>query len=234
MARTGERRRQAASRPSWSRRTRPASPSARRRRRWAGTRSPRARCIFEDVRVPVANRSARRAGLQDRHGGARRRAHQHRRLLARRRAGGARQGPRLRGRAQGVRPPHRRLPGAAVQARRHGDRAGGGAHVPVARGRGARRQGDPTRPSSAPWPSASPPTPASRSPTRRCSCTAATATSPTTAREDRARPARAPDPRRHQRDHAGDRGARPDRAGQPVASEPGVLGTDRLKRRGRP
>jgi alkylation response protein AidB-like acyl-CoA dehydrogenase len=33
----------------------------------------------------------------------------------------------------------------------------------------------PKRPSTAPWPSGSPPTPVSRSPTRRCSCTAATA-----------------------------------------------------------
>ena len=44
------------------------------------------------------------------------------------------------------------------------------------RGRRARRQARRTRRSCAPWPSASPPTPASRSPTRRCSCTAATAT----------------------------------------------------------
>jgi hypothetical protein len=35
---------------------------------------------------------------------------------------------------------------------------------------------------AAPWPSASPPMPASRSATRRCSCTAATATSGTSAR----------------------------------------------------
>ena len=39
--------------------------------------------------------------------------------------GGARQGARLHGRAQGVRQTARRLPGAAVQARRHGDRARG-------------------------------------------------------------------------------------------------------------
>ena len=45
-----------ASRPWWSRRTRPGSPSARRRRRWAGTRSRPRAVIFEDARVPVANR----------------------------------------------------------------------------------------------------------------------------------------------------------------------------------
>ena len=62
-----------------------------------------------DLRGRAACPAANRLGagghrLQDRHGGPRRRPAQHRRLLARRRAGGARQGARLHGRAQGVRP----------------------------------------------------------------------------------------------------------------------------------
>jgi alkylation response protein AidB-like acyl-CoA dehydrogenase len=43
--------------------------------------------------------------------------------------------------------------------------------------------------------------------TSACSCMAATAISPITGSKTGARPARAPDPRRHQRDHAPDRGA---------------------------
>ena len=46
---------------------------------------PTAAVIFENCKVPVANRLARRP-LQDRHGGARRRAHQYRRLFIGRRA----------------------------------------------------------------------------------------------------------------------------------------------------
>ena len=42
--------------------------------------------------------------------------------------------------------PSRRIPGAAVPARRHGDRTRGRAHLPVARGGGARRKATPTRP----------------------------------------------------------------------------------------
>ena len=50
------------------------------------------------------------------------------------------------------------------------------ARLMVRRGAAALDATRPQRhPATAPWPSGSPPTPASRSPTRRCSCTAATA-----------------------------------------------------------
>ena len=69
-----------------------------------------------------------------------------------------------------------RIPGAAIPARRHGYCARSIADVFVAGGGGARPQGRERHRSFAPWPSVSPPTPVLTSPTRRCSCTAATAT----------------------------------------------------------
>ena len=120
---------------------------------------------------------------------------------------------------------HRRLPGAAVQARRHGDRA---------RMRRAPSSGAPPRRSTP------------RRSMRRKLCAMAKrvatdiglrgrqrgAADPRRLRlsrrlrhrEDRARPARPPDPRRHQRDHAGDRGARPRRDGA-TRREPRRSGT---------
>ena len=53
---------------------------------------------------------------------------------------GARQGDRLHARAQGVRPAHRRFPGAAIPGRRHRDFARDGALDAVARGERARRK----------------------------------------------------------------------------------------------
>ncbi len=85
---------------------------------------PTRQVIFENCKVPAANLiGAEGHGLQVRHERARRRTRQHRRLLARRRVVGARQGAPIPVRAQGLRQEHRRVPGHAVQDRRHGDRA---------------------------------------------------------------------------------------------------------------
>ena len=143
---------------------------------------------FDDCRVPVANRiGAEGDGLQVRHGRARRRPAQHRRLLAGRGAGRAGRAllPDMRERRRSA--AARRFPGAAVPARRHGDRARRGAADGATARRPARRRSPDATLFSAPWPSGSPPTSASRSPTRRCSCMAATATSGTTGSRDRAR-----------------------------------------------
>ena len=139
--------------------------------------------IFEDCRVPAHKIGSGGEGhrLQDRDGGARRRPAQHRRLLARRRAIGARQGARLHEGAQGLRQTARRIPGAAIPARRHGDRARGGAHAALARRRRARRASTRSDQALRHGQARSPPTPASTSPTRRCNCSAAMAISPNTA-----------------------------------------------------
>ena len=167
---------------------------------------PTALVSFDGCRVPVAQPDRRgRRGLQDRHARAGRRPGQHRRLLAGRGAGLPRAGDGPPAGAAPVRPEAGRLPGAAVPAGGHGDRAGGGAADGASRGRELWTPAPPMPRCTAPWPSASPPTPASRWSTRRCSCMAATATSRTIGIERY--PARlpgAPDPRRHQRDHAGD------------------------------
>ena len=138
---------------------------------------PTAAVIFENCKVPVANRLGPGGPwLQDRDDGARRRAHQHRRLLAGRRARLPRDGVALRRRAQAVRQAAGRLPGDAVQAGRHGDRARRGAADDLARGV---RCSTPSRPRPRrppPWASASPPTWASAWSTTRCNCMAATAT----------------------------------------------------------
>ena len=64
---------------------------------------------------------------------------------------------------------HRRFPGPAVPSRRHGDGAGGGAHLPVARRLRARRQGARAGQLCA-MAKRFGTDAASRSPTRRCSC----------------------------------------------------------------
>ena len=79
------------------------------------------------------------------------------------------------GRPQGLRPDDQPVPGAAVQAGRHGDRAAGGARAALHRRLEARPQGAGCRRNGRRWPSASSPTPASPSPTMRCSCSAAMA-----------------------------------------------------------
>ena len=88
-------------------------------------------------RGPRARRQPRRRrgrGLPHRHDGPRRRAPEHRRLLARRRAALPRRGRHLHQGPQAVRPADRRLPGDAVHARRHGDRAAGRALSALRRG----------------------------------------------------------------------------------------------------
>ena len=154
--------------------------------------------------------SARRGrrGLQHRDEGARRRAHQHRDLLGRHGAGRARCGARA------------TCTSASSSAKRSRSfQALQFKLADMATELVAARQmvrlaackldaGVPTPAPIARWPSASPPTSASTSATRRCSCTAATATSSELpAGTARARRARAPDPRRHQRNHARDRRA---------------------------
>ena len=112
--------------------------------------------MFENARVPVANRLSEEgvgfkiamAGLD---GG--------RLNIAACSLGGAqtgaRQGARLHEGAQGLRQAPRRIPGAAVPARRHGDRARGRAHASC----GAQRRRSTARirtpPCCARWPSAS-------------------------------------------------------------------------------
>src|SRR5262245_14518040 len=118
---------------------------------------PTAMVIFEDCRVPVANRLgeegegfriammgleggrpnisayATGGGVQDGDVGARWRPAQYFRLLAGRRARLPRGGPRPYAGAPAIRPASGRFSGAAVQARRHGDRARRGAADGVAR-----------------------------------------------------------------------------------------------------
>ena len=138
---------------------------------------PTAMVIFEDCRVPLDHRiGARGRGLQDRDAGAGRRADQHRRLRARRGARLLRASARPSAGAPAVRPPPGRVPGAAVPACRHGDRARGGPADGLSRGGRARPQGRRTPRWPARWPSASRPTSPSRCATTPCSCTAATGT----------------------------------------------------------
>ena len=165
-----------------SRRTRPASPSARNEKKMGWNAQP---TRAGDLRgLPRARREPAR----------RRRASASRSPWPASTAGGSTSAPArsaarrrrstrrcLHERAQGVRQAHRRFPGAAVRARRHGDRAGSGAHLPVARGRRARRQGARRDAALRHGQALRAPMSASRSPTTRCSCTAATAISPITA-----------------------------------------------------
>src|SRR5712675_2414320 len=117
----------------------------------------------------------------------------------------ARQVAGLYERAQGLRKTPRRVPGAAVSLSRHGDRTGGGADLCVARGGGARPQGcrrhHAVRDGK---------TLRHRCRLRGRQSGAATArrlrlSQRIRHRKNRARPARAPDSRRHQRNHAADR-----------------------------
>ena len=209
MARTGDDGRDGHLRLRRARRARPASPSAPTRRRWAGTRSRRARSCFDGARVPVANRLGAEgdgfkiamAGLDGGRlniaacslGGAQ--AASTRRSAYMQRARGVRAAARASSRrcssaSPTWRPSWRRRACCSIARRRRSTPA------------------PPTPRCSAPWPSASPPIVGFRSPTRRCSCTAATAICRVRHREDRARPARASDPRGHQRDHAADHRAR--------------------------
>ena len=138
--------------------------------------------IFENARVPVANRlgdegigfKIAMAGLD---GG--------RLNIAACSLGGAQsaldKSLGLHEGAQGVRKTARRIPGAAVPARRHGDRTGGGANIFVARGGRARPQGRGCDHAVRDGQNGSAPMSASRSPTRRCNCMAATVTSANTA-----------------------------------------------------
>ena len=104
--------RRAASPASSSRRARPGLSFGKQEQKLGWNSQPTAMVIFENCRVPVANRlGAGGRRLQDRDDGARRRAHQYRRLLARRRARLPRGGARLSARAQAVRPAARRFPG---------------------------------------------------------------------------------------------------------------------------
>jgi len=103
---------------------RPGSPRGRRRTRWAA-RFETSDVLFEDVRVPEADRSGRGRGVQDRHADDRRRARgvaamavaSPGRRTSTRRSTGAR-GP--------VRSADRDEPGDLFPARRHGDRHRGG------------------------------------------------------------------------------------------------------------
>src|SRR5581483_2683941 len=188
------------------------------------------RCHLREC-AGAGHKPARRGGhrFQDRDGRPRWRPSQHHGLLARRRAECARQGARLHEGAQGVRKASRRIPGAAVPPRRHGHRTRGGAHLAVARGCRARPQG----------PGRHHALRDGQALRHRCRLRgrqpgAAAAwrlrlSQRIRHREDRARPARAPDPRRHQRDHAADRGAQADRGR--AMTETGVIEPDLIARR---
>jgi alkylation response protein AidB-like acyl-CoA dehydrogenase len=128
-------------------------------------------------------------------------------------ARGARQGAGLHRRAQGLRPAIDRF--QALQFRL----ADMETELQAARlflcrriKRSTARRTTPAK-CSAPWPSASSPTPASRLPTRRCSCIGGYGyLARLRHREAGARPQGPPDPRRHQRDHACDHRQASDRA----------------------
>ena len=107
---------------------------------------PTAMVMFENCRVPVANRIGAegdgfRIAMSGLDGGRLNIA----RLLDRRRAALPRPHHRLHARPQAVRPASRRFPGAAVSARRHGHRAGGGAADGPPRRRRRRRSANPAR-----------------------------------------------------------------------------------------
>ena len=132
---------------------------------------PTAMVIFEDCRVPAANRLGAegdgfKIAMMGLDGG--------RLNIAACSLGGARacfeaaRGHMLERRQFGQRA--RRFPGLAVQARRHGDRARCGAADGAARRGEPRRRGYRRRRCIARWPSASRPMPGSMSATRRCSC----------------------------------------------------------------
>ena len=109
-------------------------------------------------RLPRAGRKSHRPGrrgLQVRDEGPRWRAAQHRRVRARRRAGRARSRAALRAGAQAVRQAHRRFPEHAVHAGRHGNRSRRVARAAASSRAASSTPRRRTRPSTAPWPSAS-------------------------------------------------------------------------------
>src|SRR3984893_13541279 len=147
-------------------------------------------------------------------------------MFSRRRTMRARQVAGLHERAQGLRKTPRRIPGPAISSCRHGDRAGGGADLCVARGGGARSQGcrcdHAVRDGQALR---------HRRRVRGCQPGAAIAwrlrlPQRIRHRKNRARSARAPDSRRHQRNHAADRGAQPDRGRAMTAPRAAVAGSE--------
>ena len=162
--------------PSSAERCRPACPSAPTNSKMGWHMQSTRQVIFEDCRVPAekvlsgegAGFGIAMAGLD---GGRLNIAA----CSLGRRAVGARQGAVLHGGAQGVRLEDRPVPGAAIPAGRHGDRAAGSAHLlyGAQRPRSTARRRMPAKVCR--WPSASSPIPASTSPTRRCSCMAVTA-----------------------------------------------------------
>ena len=169
-------------RPCWWMPAPMGSASARARRKMGWGCQPTAEVQLDDCRIPSANLLGEEGeGFSLRHGRARWRAAEHRRLFPRCCAIGARQGARLYRRAKGVRADAGSVSGPAVQARRHGNRAAGGARFPPAGRIEARCRKRPTPPNTAPWPSASSPIPRSRSPMTPCSSMAVTAISRTTA-----------------------------------------------------
>ena len=89
---------------------------------------PTAMVIFENCRVPVENRIGPEGiGFKVAMAGPRRRPHQYRRLFARRRAVLPRPHDRIHARAQAIRRPPRGFPGVALQDRRLCHRTRGGA-----------------------------------------------------------------------------------------------------------
>ena len=161
-------------------------------------------------RGPRAGRQPRRRrgrGLPHRDDGARRRAAQHRRLLAGRGAALPRRGDRLHQGAQAVRQGDRRFPEHPVHARRHGDRAPGGARCCSTSPPPRSPPTPPTRPSSRPWPSASPPTPGRGGRPRAAASRRLRLSAGLSDRAFLARPARPFDPGGHQPGHANDRRA---------------------------
>jgi alkylation response protein AidB-like acyl-CoA dehydrogenase len=189
----------------WCRRTRPASPSAPTSARWAGTRSRRAQVIFEDARVPAANLLGEegqgfRIAMAGLDGG--------RLNIAACSLGGAQAALDIAlayvQRAQGLRQ------ALAISRTLQFKLADMATELEAARALLWRacakldaKAPDATN-ASAPWPSASSPTPASRRQRGAAAARRLRLSRRLRHREDRARPARPPDPRRHQRDHARD------------------------------
>ena len=126
---------------SRGRRHRPASTAPATRSSSASTPPGTVEIFLTDVLVPAADRLGRgRRGLQDRDVDPRRGPHRDRRPGRRHRAGGLRGGGLLLQGAARLRPPDRRLPGAALLSRRHGDRRRRRA-APDAQGRGGEGRG---------------------------------------------------------------------------------------------
>ena len=167
----------AASAASSSRRTFPGFSVSKLERKLGVRGSPTGEITLDECAVPAENLIGEEGrGFHVRDGRARPLAAARGRAGARHRPGRARARDRLRAGAQAVRLAARRLPGAAVHARRHGDAGRCGARCScTARARcstrdcpgpGARRR----------WRSSSRPTPRCGSRPTACSCSAASAT----------------------------------------------------------